>query len=118
MAKISQAGLYIIKQDEDGNVLIFLPKPEGEKQKPIIIYDGKDHALFVRNAEQSIILDYVNPEVRDVLNKAEAVFIIEVVGQDIADSYESVVRHVDRIPLNWQKYGLKTWEEVKNLTKI
>ena len=38
------AGLYIIKTDEDGKLLIFLPQPEGKKERPIILYDGGKHA--------------------------------------------------------------------------
>ena len=37
---------------------------------PRIIYDGRDHAIFLRNSEQKIILDYIHPEIRDKLRKA------------------------------------------------
>jgi hypothetical protein len=114
MAKTVLAGLYIVKQDENGNVMIFLPQPDGTKdEKTIVIYDGKEHALFSRNSEQNIILDYVNPEVREILNDTDELYIVEVEDQDIKDSYKAGVRHVEEIPLKWEEYGLSTWDRVR-----
>ena len=100
------AGLYIIKTDEDGKLLIFLPQPEGKKERPIILYDGGKHALLVRNPGQSVILDHISPEIRQTLTNTDNAIIVEVRGQEIADHYETVLRHTEKIPVDWSKYGL------------
>lgn len=117
MATTTTAGFYVIKQDEDGNVLVFLPQPEGEKENPIIIYDGQEHALLVRSKEQNIILDYVNPDIRKELARVLAVTIIEVKGSEIVDNYIAGLRRVDSIPIDWKIYGLETWQGIIDKTK-
>ena len=79
---------------------------------PQIIYDGFDHALFLRNDEQKIILDYINPDVRDKLRKARAVIIVETVMENIKEAYIADINIVEKIPVDWSQIGLKTWEEV------
>ena len=111
MAETLLAGLYAVKRDEDDNLLIFLPQPDGIKDNPVILYDGGEHALFSRNRGQNIVLDYVNPEMRRELSTAAECMVAEVRGQNVADHYRAVVRHVDNIPVDWQKFGLTTWAE-------
>ena len=100
------AGLYIIKTDEDGKLLIFLPQPEGKKERPIVLYDGGKHARCVRHPEQHVILDHISSEIRQTLAKTNNAIIVEVRGQEIADHYEAILRHTEKIPVNWSKYGL------------
>jgi len=111
MSTTVTAGFYIIKQDEYGNILVFIPAPEGEKNKPVIIYDGKEHALLVRNPEQNIILDYINPDIRAELSGTKEAIVVEVEGESVTDSYELDVRHVEEIPVQWENYGLGKWED-------
>ena len=100
------AGLYIIKYDEDGKLLIFLPQPEGNKEKPVIMYDGGAHALLVRNRGQKIILDNVSPDIRSDFRSAYKAIVVEVSGSEIVDHYEVLVHHPEKISVNWQLYGL------------
>lgn len=111
MSNTIKAGFYIIKQDEEGNVLLFLPAFIGNHKNPIIVYDGKDHAVFSRNSELNIILDYINPEIREIFTNAQEVFVVEAEGKNIKESYKSKVKIVDNMPIQWEKYGLKTWNE-------
>ena len=110
MSQTIAAGLYIIKQDEDGNVMIFLPQPEGNKDNPLIMYDGKMHALLVRNKNQNVILDCIADNMREELLNTDKVWVVEVFGEEIVDSYECGLRKVDKIPVDWSKYGLPNGE--------
>ncbi len=112
MAKVSKENSYLIAEGEGGELYIFLEAKHDTPDSPKIIYDGNDHAIFVRNQEQNIILDYVHPEVRDKLRKAYEVIVVETILENIKDSYYVDIQHVDKIPLDWSKYGLKSWEDV------
>lgn len=61
--------------------------------------------------EQKIILDYINPEVRDKLRKAKEVVMVETLLDNIKESYYVNMNIVDNIPIDWSKIGLKSWEE-------
>lgn len=102
---------YFIAEDESGSLYVYLQAKKDMPAHPRIIYDGYDHAVFIRNPEQNIILDYINPEVRDKLRKSRAVIIVETILENIKDSYIADMNVVDKIPLDWSKIGLKTWEE-------
>ena len=91
---------------------MFLKAKNDQPQAPKIIYDGKDHAIFLRNNEQKIILDYIHPDVRDKLRKARQVVIVETILENIKDSYIADMQMVEDIPVDWSKIGLKTWEDI------
>lgn len=114
MSTTIKAGFYIVKQDENENIILFLPKVFGEKNNPVIIYDGKEHGLLVHNQEKNIILDYLNPDIRDPLSKASELTVVEVEENDAIDAYKVAVRHVESIPVDWKNYGLSSWKEVLN----
>lgn len=94
-----------------GGHLFFVEAKHQHPSAPKIIYDGRDHAVFIRNPEQKIILDYINPEVRDKLRKAKEVVMVETLLDNIKESYYVNMNIVDNIPIDWSKIGLKSWEE-------
>ncbi len=111
MATLETEDSYLIAEGSDGELYVFLTAKSHYPQNPRIIYDGKDHAVFVRAPEQKIILDYINPEIRDKLRKAEQITVVEAILEKITNTYHVDMQHVDNIPLDWSKIGLKTWEE-------
>lgn len=111
MSKYQTEGDFIVAENAEGELYIYINAKKDMPAHPQIIYDGHDHAVFVRNPEQSIILDYINPEVRDKLRKSRAVIIVETVLENIKDAYIADMNIVDKIPLDWAQIGLKTWEE-------
>ena len=102
---------FCIAEGEEGEIYVFLTAKKNQPQMPKIIYDGTDHAIFLRNPEQKIILDYIHPDVRDKLRKAKEVVIVETLLENIKDSYIAQMQMVEHIPVDWQKIGLKSWEE-------
>lgn len=112
MSKYETEKQYFVAENTSGELYVYIGAKKDFPKHPQIIYDGFDHALFVRNDEQKIILDYINPEIRDKLRKARAVIIVETVLENIKDAYIADMNIVDKIPLDWSQIGLKTWEEV------
>ena len=112
MANYTTEKKSMVAEGEEGEVYFFIEAKKEQPQTPIIIYDGNDHALFRRNGDQNIILDYIHPSVRDHLRKVSEVIIVEMILENIKDSYIAQMQHVEKIPLDWQKIGLKSWEEL------
>lgn len=105
-------GNYIVAESEDGELYIYVSAKSGKVEHPRVIYDGRDHALLERNLEQRIVLDYVNPEVRDKLRKASIVIVVETLMDNIKDAYIADMNIVNQMPDDLKKLGLKTWEEL------
>ncbi len=103
---------FVVAEGDDGELYIFISAKSDTPSSPQIIYDGKDHAIFVRNNEQKIILDYIHPEVREKLRHASEVIVVETLLDNIKDSYYVELKAVDNIPVDWGKIGLSTWDEI------
>lgn len=103
---------FVIAEGDEGDLYIFLQAKKEHPDEPRVIYDGYDHAIFMRRPEERIILDYIHPEVRDQLRKARRVVMVETILENIKESYYADMQVVDKIPVDWSKIGLKTWEEI------
>ena len=103
---------YIIAESEEGELYIYISAKNDSPKAPHIIYDGRDHALLLRNPEQNIVLDYINPEIRDKLRKTKAVVVVETILENIKDAYIADMNIVSQLPVDCNKLGLKTWEDV------
>lgn len=103
---------FVIAEGSDGDLYFFLNAKNNHPNEPKIIYDGKDHALLLRSPEECIILDYINPEIRDKLRKSKEVVVVETLLDNIKESYFTPLQIVDSIPLNWKQAGLGTWEDL------
>lgn len=103
---------YTIAEDASGVLYFFISAKKNTPNHPQIIYDGKEHAILLRSPEEKIVLDYINPQVRDKLRKAQEVIVVESLLDNIKESYYTIMHMVDKIPVDWSKIGLKTWEEI------
>ena len=77
MSKYATEDKYYIAESSVGELYIYIDAKKDSPVHPQIVYDGFDHALFIRSPEESIILDYINPDARDKLRKARAVIVVE-----------------------------------------
>ena len=103
---------FFVAEGEEGEIYIFLDASKDKPENPRIVYDGKDHAVFFRTPDDKVVLDYIHPEVRDKLRHASDVVIVETILENIKDCYIANMKMVDKIPVDWGKIGLKSWEEV------
>jgi hypothetical protein len=102
---------YDILQNADGDLLFCVRTRDGEPEEPKIVYSGGEHALFYRRPDQMIVLDYIHPDIRASLGKAEEVLVAEFSPGDdpekmpdldnkqgILREYMAAVSHVSELP--------------------
>ena len=97
---------YDILANAEGELLFCLKAREGSPDRPQILFNGKDHALFYRTAGQMIVLDYIHPEVCPLLKDASSVLVAEFSEptaenpvKGVVREYMASVRHVTKLPL-------------------
>ena len=110
MSEYTTEKKFVVAEDDNGKLYIFISAKSDRPLSPQIIYDGKDHAVFVRNSSQKIILDYIHPDVRDKLCHSREVVIVETLLENIKDSYFADLKVVEQIPADWGQIGLSTWQ--------
>jgi len=88
---------FFVNGDELG---IALDIDEGIITSADLMYDGRNCAILTRNNKKAFLLTNILPDIRELLNKAEKVLVIERVGpkKEIANAYDVSVRHVPEIP--------------------
>ena len=111
MSGYSTEKKFVIAEGEGRELYFFIEAKKNHPDEPRIIYDGQDHAIFLRSPEEKIILDYIHPEIREQLRKAKRVIMVETILENIKESYYAELQMVEKIPVDWSKIGLKTWEE-------
>ena len=102
---------FVVASDENDELYVFIEAKNNHPDKPRIIYDGFDHAVFLRTPNEKIILDYINPEVRSELCKSKRIIMVETISDKIKESYYVDMQIVPKIPVDWTKIGLTTWDE-------
>ncbi len=76
---INQLKQYTCFISETGMLIIVIPAIQGlPHATPKILYDGGDHALFYRRADEPFILDYLNDAAKIVLRQGGKVLLFEV----------------------------------------
>jgi len=97
-----QAGIYEIRFNEAGEMLFILFPPEGGYEglveSPEIAYDGGEHAILYRNADNPIVIDYVPSEARTPLSEAKAVRVAECKDGSFLRDYEARIIKIGKIP--------------------
>ena len=74
---VETEAFYDILVNAEGDLLFCLKAREGSPDRPQMLFDGKDHALFYRTADQMIVLDYIHPEVSPLLKDVSSVLVAE-----------------------------------------
>ena len=97
--KTEQEKKFDILRNPVGELLIVIRARIDSEEKPTIIYDGAEHALLYRNANNTIILDYIHPMVRTTLLNASSVLIVEAQGNAIVREYFATVKQTKKVPL-------------------
>ncbi|MBO4519612.1 MAG: hypothetical protein J5787_00220 [Alphaproteobacteria bacterium] len=103
---VETEAFYDILVNAEGDLLFCLKAREGSPDRPQMLFDGKDHALFYRTADQMIVLDYIHPEVSPLLKEVSSVLVAEFSEatpenptKGIVREYMASVRHVSKLPL-------------------
>ena len=99
----TQQKLYLIMVNKSNERCIFLTPENISKLNvinPEIVYDGKEHAILYRNAEESLLLDYIPESQRNDLTKLSEILVVEydVNKKEIANEYMAKMTIVKNIP--------------------
>ena len=111
-------GEYAILINDDEEIMISMASKESDPENPRIIYDGGDHALYYRNPLETILLDYINPEVREALQKVKTLLIAEVEideerkDGDVIRAFDVPLQAVKKLPLSGELAKLPTIDEL------
>lgn len=111
MSEYTTEKQFVVACDDNNELYIFINAKKNHPDNPRIIYDGNDHAVFLRAPEEKIILDYIHPEVRNSLRKSHRIIVVETILENIKESYYVDMQIVEKIPVDWTQIGLKTWDE-------
>lgn len=80
-------------------VLVFLIKHRlGEPVRPFILYDGSRHATLYRQEDETILLDYLDDKVAEILAGSSKAVVFELSDEteDVALDYEVSVKHIKK----------------------
>lgn len=104
---IEEETKYNILKNIAGDLMILMRARLNDAEQPQIVYDGGEHALLYRTGDNTIVLGYIHPDVRQDLAKVENVLIVEAQGNSIVREYYSKVKTMKKIPLpeKYQKVG-------------
>lgn len=96
---IEQEKKFDILKNPAGELLIIIKARLTNESHPVIVYDGGEHALLYRNDENTVVLDFIHPQVRaDLINK-KRVLIVEAQGNSVIREYFSTVKAESKIEM-------------------
>lgn len=98
--KTEQESFYEIHLNKHDELMISLRARDPEPESAVLIYDGGDHALLYRTPETSVLLDFIHPEARPYLLKADKVLIAETKNYRVTREYTAVCRRVKNLPID------------------
>lgn len=96
---IEQEENFNILKNVSGDLMVLMRARMENAHEPRIVYDGGEHALLYRNENNTVILDYIHPQIREDLSHAEGVLVVEAQGQSIIREYVVPVKIMKKIPL-------------------
>lgn len=96
---IERENKFNILKNAAGELMILMRARMDNASKPELLYDGGKYAMLFRTASNTIVLDFIHPEIRDLLAKVDSVLVVEAQGQSIVREYFSKVKATKKLPL-------------------
>lgn len=98
--KPEQESFYEVHVNKNNELMISIRARDVLPSSPLILYDGGEHALLYRTPENAVVLDFLHPEVRRLLQKASSVLIAEVKEGKVLREFYAPCRQVKNLPLD------------------
>ena len=98
--KPEQESFYEVHVNKNNDLMISIHARDVDPASPLVLYDGGEHALLYRAPESTVVLDYLHPEVRRLLQNAKSVLIAEVKEAKVVREYPVSCRLVKNLPLD------------------
>ena len=91
---------YFVIPFEGDRLAFAITARDTEEQMPIILYDGGKHALFYRNREETIALDYLDSRAVPMLLTGQHVAFVEIdpETEKVIRKYPALVKIVEKLP--------------------
>jgi len=92
------------------NILIFsLPFRDGKAERPIILYDGGEHAMLYRASGDVLGLNFLPDEAKPILSSSKYAYVLEVDydNEIIISDYQAPIKIVKQIPMSEKTAELK-----------
>lgn len=98
-SSVEQEKNYDILKNASGELMILIRARLEDANQPRIIYNGGKHAVLYRTEQNAIVLDFIHPSIREDLEHASRVLIVEAHDGSVVREYTSTVTHLKGIPL-------------------
>ncbi len=104
--QISQEKEYQILPTMDKGLIFAINMKPGQIQDPKILYDGGNHALLCRSDDDIVILDYLEPRAKKMMQNLSKAHICEIDydAQDVEHLYEVHIHQVFQLPFDVESY--------------
>ena len=96
---VEQEKNFNILKNPTGDLMILIRARLDNAISPKIIYNGGDHAVLYRNGDNTIVLDFIHPSVRQDLERVVTLLVVEANNGSIIREYIAEVKHMKEIPL-------------------
>lgn len=96
---VEQEKNFNILRNAAGDLMVLIRARLDDAREPRIIYNGGKHAVLYRNEDNTIVLDFIHPSVREDLKRVANLLIVEEHDGSVIREYMAEVKHMREIPL-------------------
>ena len=91
-------GDYEVILTHEGVPVFLIKHRKSNPVKPFILYDGSKHATLYRQVNETILLDYLDDKVVELLSKSSKAVVFELSDEleDVAIDYEVPIKHIKK----------------------
>lgn len=104
--QISQEKQYQILPTVDKGLVFAINMKQGEIRDPKILYNGGNHALLYRSDEDVVILDFLEPRAKRMMQNLSNAHICEIDYDEekVAQLYKVHIHQIFQMPLDVEAY--------------
>lgn len=87
---------------QEERMLFVIEEKQGEPDMPKMIYDGKEHILLYRQADDVVVLDFLHEKIQELLKNVKEILVSEVNYQteEAIRLYAVPVKMVKKMPID------------------
>lgn len=104
--QILQEKQYQILPTTDKGLVFAINMKQGDIREPKILYDGGNHALLYRSEEDVVILDFLEPRAKRMMQNLTKAHICEIDydRERVEHFYETHIHQVFQMPFDIESY--------------
>lgn len=104
--QISQEKQYQILPTTDKGLVFAITMKPGAVRDPRVLYDGGNHALLYRSDEDVVILDFLEPRAKRMMQNLSKAHICEIDYdmEEVEHLYEVHIHQIFQMPFDIEAY--------------